>query len=534
VDNFDTHQRDKTSRSTETPGGDLLLELQLLTKRFPGVTALDAVDFNLYAGEVHVLFGENGSGKSTLVNVIAGTYPRDGGGFRYLGRDIPAWNPQQARAAGISPVFQEFSLAPDLTVEENLFLGRERHLAGILSKRQMHEQGRALFAELGFQVDQSLRVRYLSRADQQMTEIAKALLQEVRILILDEPTASLTERETVRLYKLIEGLKSKGVGIIYVSHRMAEIRLLGDRITILRDGQKIGTVASEEVTDDELVEMMTGRKIGMLFPKIDHRPGRTVLAVEDLASDDRLSDVNLYIREGEIIGIAGLAGSCKSNLLRAVFGLLQPDGGKIVHKGETVDSPRPLGMLKRGVIYLPSDRSAEGVALPRPVRENASIAALDMPAFSVKGLLRLRGERRKVDQAARQLQIRPTNTDISIQYLSGGNQQKVMLLRGLIRGADVFLLDDPTVGIDVGAKKEVYNFLKELVEQKRAAVLFVSSELPELLNLCNRLYVARNDRLAAEFSGEDITEENVFKVFFKVDGPSFDGAGDGASKESND
>ncbi|MEW5721457.1 MAG: sugar ABC transporter ATP-binding protein, partial [Thermodesulfobacteriota bacterium] len=409
--NPETDLRPESGPSTGAVGGNLLLELRGVTKRFPGVTALDAVDFDLFAGEVHVLFGENGSGKSTLVNVISGTYPRDGGTFRYLGRDISVLSPLQARSAGISPVFQEFSLAPDLSVEENLFLGRERHWGGVLNKRHMREQGRALLDELGFQVDPAAKVRYLSRADQQMTEIAKALLQEVRVFILDEPTASLTERETARLFALIDSLKAKGVGIIFVSHRMAEIRQVGDRITVLRDGLKIGTVDSTGVTDNELVEMMTGRKIGMLYPKINHQPGKTVLEVKDIEAAGRLSGGKLYLREGEITGIAGLAGSCKSTVLRAIFGLLDLDGGEVIHEGQPLKKLRPGNLLKRGVIYLPSDRAAEGVALPRPVRENASMAALDMPSFSAKGLLKLKEERRQVEKVANQLQIRPDNPE---------------------------------------------------------------------------------------------------------------------------
>lgn len=493
-----------------------LLDLRGIVKRFPGVTAVDHVDFDLYRGEVHVLFGENGSGKSTLVNVIAGTYPRDGGDFVYDGAEITDWTPQQARSTGISPVFQEFSLVPDLTVEQNLFLGREHTIGGVLQKSTMRALGRKVLKDLDFHVNPGSRVRYLKRADQQMTEIAKALLQEVKLLILDEPTSSLTERETRKLFALIDHLKAGGVGIIYVSHRMGEIRQIGDRITVLRDGKKIATVDAATVDDNQLVEMMTGRQVGMLFPPIEHKPGPTLLEVKELTMPGRLEKVNLYVRAGEIAGIAGLAGEGKSLIPRAIFGLEKVASGEVHLSGERIQHPTPPAMLAHGVFYCPSDRAAEGLAIPRPVRENASMAALDLSAFSIYGFLRRRSEQMEVRRMVEQLQIRPPDIERLVKFLSGGNQQKVMLLRGLSRASKVFLFDDPTVGVDVGAKKEVYLFMKRLIEE-RAAVLFISSELPELLNLCNRLYVAHGGRIVAEFMGREITEENVLKSFFERD-----------------
>jgi len=495
---------------------DLLLDLRGIVKRFPGVTAVDHVDFDLYRGEVHVLFGENGSGKSTLVNVIAGTYGRDEGDFLYGGAEITHWTPQQARSAGISPVFQEFSLVPDLTVVENLFLGREHATGGVLQKRTMRALGQKVLDDLDFHVNPGSRVRYLKRSDQQMTEITKALLQDVKLLILDEPTSSLTERETRKLFALIDRLKGQGIGIIYVSHRMGEIRQVGDRITVLRDGKKIATVDSAAVEDNQLVEMMTGRQVGMLFPPIEHKPGPTLLEVKGLTVPERLENVSLYLRAGEITGIAGLAGEGKSLIARAIFGLEEVARAEIRHSEEIIQHPTPQAMLARGVFYCPPDRAAEGLALPRPVRENASVAALDLPAFSIRGFLRRRRERREVKRMVEQLQIRPPNIERTVKFLSGGNQQKVLLLRGLSRASRVFLFDDPTVGVDVGAKKEVYLFMKNLIEEG-AAVLFVSSELPELLNLCNRLYVAHGGRIVAEFAGDEITEENVLRSFFGSD-----------------
>jgi ribose transport system ATP-binding protein len=493
-----------------------IAELKEIVKHFPGVTALDRVDFDVHPGEVHVLFGENGSGKSTLVNIIAGTYPRDSGEFYYQGQKVSHLTPQQARAAGISPVFQEFSLVPDMTVEENLFLGRERTSAGLLRKVEMRSTGREVLSDLGFHIDPSARVRTLVRADQQMTEIAKALLQNVKLLILDEPTASLTERETAKLFDIINRLKSRGVGIIYVSHRMAEIREVGDRVTVLRDGKRVATVKTNEVTDKDLVEMMTGRTIDMLFPHVDQKPRANVLEVRNLTVDGRLHDVSIYLRAGEITGVAGLAGGGKSAIARAIFGLEKIASGEIVHGGERIHQPKPAMMLARGLFYFPSDRAAEGLALPRPVRENATMASLDLSTFAYHKLLRRRNERIEVSRMVERLKIRPPNIERAVAFLSGGNRQKVMLLRGLTRETKVFLFDDPTVGIDVGAKKDVYDFLKELAEGG-AAVLFISSELPELLNLSNRLYVMHRGRRVAEFRGDEITEQNVLASFFERD-----------------
>ena len=493
----------------------MLLDLRKITKRFPGVLALDDVDFDLRAGEVHVLFGENGAGKSTLINVIAGTYAADGGTFNFEGRKISHPTPHQARVAGISPVFQEFSLAPDLTVEENLFLGREVSRWGVLQKREMRAKARAVLADLGFELRPNVTVGALTRARQQMTEIAKALLQEVKVLILDEPTASLTEQETEKIFALIARLKGEGVGIIYVSHRMSEIKQVGDRVTVLRDGRKVGTVDAAAVEERRLVEMMTGRRIDALFPAIEHKPTDIMLEVQNLSTaDGSLTDVSFSVRAGEIVGVAGLVGSGKSELARAVFGLEKLSSGKILIGGETVRRPKPSFMLKRGVCYFPSDRVAEGLAMPRSVRENASVAALDLPTFVRYGLLRTNRERREIQKVIERLRIRPPELERRVEFLSGGNRQKVMLARGLTRDIRIFLFDEPTVGIDVGAKTEIYEFLKALTEDG-AAVLLISSERSEVLNLCHRAYVIHLGHVVSELIGDELSEEAVLSSFFR-------------------
>jgi ribose transport system ATP-binding protein len=499
----------------EAKRNEPLLELKGISKRFAGVRALDHVDLDVRAGELHVLFGENGAGKSTLINVVAGTFPPDEGTFHIGGEEIRHLTPQRARAIGISPVFQEFSLVPSLTVEENLFLGREISRNGVLRVREMRKRAHALIDELGFDLDPSKRIDALSRAHQQMAEIAKALLGRVRLLILDEPTASLTERETGRLFELIARLKSQNVGLIYVSHRMREIRALADRITVLRDGRHIRTLDAATSTDGELVELMTGRKIDLLFPTIQHKPDKVMVDVENLTLvDGSLRNVNFYAQAGEITGIAGLVGCGKSELIRAIYGLEPIASGIVRIDGTPYEFAGPRRSLKRGVAYFPADRIAEGLALSRPIRENASMTVLDLPSLARFGVLRQGNERTTIVAIMERLQLRPPNIERAADVLSGGNRQKVMLGRALTRDLTVFLFDEPSVGIDVGAKLEVYEFMKRLVEAG-AAVIVVSSELSEVLALSNRLYVMHNGHIAAELKGAEKTEQNVLASFFK-------------------
>ncbi len=511
-------EKARTASAARADG--LLLELSGVSKYFPGVVALDGVDFDLRYGEVHVLFGENGAGKSTLINIIAGTYPQDAGDYKYQGEEIVHLTPHTARVMGISPVFQEFSLVPDLTVEQNLFLGREMTRGGFLNQAAMRARAIEIIKDLGFDLDPDRKVRELSRAHQQMVEIAKAFLTDVRLLILDEPTASLTETEAARLFELVAKLKQSGVGIIYVSHRMREIKEIADRITVLRDGRKITTVAAGDVTENELVELMTGRKIGVLFPRIDHHPGKKLLEVEDLTlANHSVNEVSFYARAGEITGIAGLVGCGKSEVIRAIYGLETIDSGTIRVNGEAVMHPSPAALLKRGLCYFPSDRVAEGLALARPVRENASMAALDLPTYSRRQVLQKGGERRAIQGIVDKLKLRPPHIERAVANFSGGNRQKVLLARGLTRDISVFLFDEPTVGIDVGAKVEVYEWMKALVATG-AAIVLVSSELPEVMSMSHRLYVMHRSRMVAELTGADINEPEILSHFFFREEPT--------------
>ncbi|MCG8174542.1 sugar ABC transporter ATP-binding protein [Brenneria goodwinii] len=493
----------------------MLLQALAIQKQYPGVRALDGVDFELKAGEVHVLFGENGAGKSTLIGIIAGLRQPDSGVLilddEHIGDDL---SPGKAKDKGISAVFQEFSLVSSLTVLDNLFLGREIRYAGVLGRSAMRKQAEEKLASIGFDIDLDRTVGELSRAHRQMVEIAKALLVDTRVLILDEPTASLTDNEADRLLDIVRQLRAQGVGIIYVSHRMREIRAIADRITVLRSGRKIGTLNANGVDEGTLIEMMTGRRIDVLFPDIPHSPAEDKLVIRHLATRNGLVvDASITVRAGEVVGIAGLVGCGKSEVGRAVFGLDKIKTGNIALNGKAIAPRSPRQMLKAGVAYFPSDRGAEGLALNRSVRENTLLAALDLPRFSRFGWINRRAEREAATAAMILLDLRPPEIEQKVEDLSGGNKQKVMLGRGLTRQLEVFIFDEPTVGIDVGAKVDVYQFIAGLVGNG-AAVVVISSELPEVLALSNRVYVMHEGRVVSELQDDMRTAENVLKGFF--------------------
>lgn len=492
-----------------------ILQAEGVSKFFTGVCALDKVDFDLRPGEVHALLGENGAGKSTLINLLAGTFEPDGGALKFNSERVERLSPVKARLMGISPVFQEFSLIPDLSVTDNLFLGREMHRGGFADRRSMLNRSLEILKRLGFEVDPRRKISELSRAQQQMVEIAKALLIDVKVLILDEPTASLTDKESERLFELVEQLRNQGVGIIYISHRMQEIRRLADRTTVLRDGRKVATVASRELSDSELVQLMTGRKIDLLYPAIQHEPGEVLLGVENLVlGDGSVQAASFHARGGEITGIAGLVGCGKSAAVRAVFGLEQITQGEIRVNGIKLANHDPARSLASKVCYFPANRATEGLALTRPVRENMSMAALLTRRFSRGGVLKSTAEADEASRIAKRLKLRPPNVERSAASLSGGNRQKVMLARSLTREFNVYLFDEPTVGIDVGAKLEVYELMKELVEAG-AAVVVVSSDLSEIIHLSNRVYVMRSGKISGLLEGGAIDEAAVLHHFFE-------------------
>ena len=492
-----------------------LLEVRALSKQFPGVIALDRVDFELRSGEVHVLFGENGAGKSTLIQTLAGAHQPSSGTISFRGQQLTLESVHQARMLGISAVFQEFSLVPTLTVEENLFLGAEPTQRGFLDKAQIRVRAREVLDELGFPLKRRRLVQYLSRAEQQMLEIAKAFRTDPSVLILDEPTASLTDREAERLFGLIERTKQRGVGVIYITHRMHEIRRVGDRITVLRDGRHVATLDVGDASEQRLLQLMTGRVISQVFPKIRYAPGSPLLELHNVTTrNGAVVDVSLKVRAGEIVGLAGLVGCGKSEVGRAAFGIEPIASGRIALEGREVTGAGPRKMLNRGLFYLPPDRRVEGLVMSRSVRENASLPWLAERPFSGFGLLNRVSERSKVLEVARRLNLRPLDIERDVERFSGGGQQKVLLAKSLIRSIRMFILDEPTVGVDVGTRVAIYELVRDLCEAG-AGVLLISSDLPEILHLTNRTYVMYRGRLSGELEADAISQDTVLAHFFE-------------------
>jgi len=488
----------QSSPAVTPAGGDVLLRLEAISKSYPGVNALAGIDFELKSGEVHILFGENGAGKSTLISLISGAQRPSTGRMLLHGQAVDLASVHSAREHGISAVFQEFSLIPQLTVEENIFLGHEITRGLLLDKKELHRRSVEILDRLGFDLKADARVASLSRADRQMVEIAKAFTSPPSVLILDEPTASLTERETDRLFALVNAAKKSGTGIIYITHRMGEIRRIGDRITILRDGRKVATHDVADVDDEKLVELMTGRVITQVFPRIAFRPAETRLEVRNMTTaGNAVRDVSISVRAGEVVGIAGLVGSGKGEVGRACFGLETVVSGSIHLNGENVTGKSVMQMLKSGLFYLPSDRREEGLILVRGAKENISLAALDDRSFTRFGFLRRAEETKRTLELARHVELRPLNLDRHLEQFSGGNQQKVMIAKALSREVDLFIFDEPTVGVDVGTRVAIYGFIRDLCEAG-AGVLLISSDLPEILHLTNRTYVMYRGELRVE------------------------------------
>ena len=504
-----------------TTNNNELLRLENISKQFPGTLALDNINFDVKAGEVHVLFGENGAGKSTLIQIIAGVYQQTKGKIFVNGKETSLSSVHQARELGISAVFQEFSISPNLTVEENMFLGSEIMKGPFLNKKKLHEEAEKTLNQLGFPLKTNQNMMYLSRAELQVVEIAKAFRTKPVIMILDEPTASLTERETNRLFELIETLKSEGIGIIYITHRMREIQRIGDRITILRDGKFVDTIPVAGSSEKKMVNLMTGRVIDHVFPSIKNKKGDTYLSIKNLSDGRLLDDVSMEFCAGEVVGIAGLVGSGKSAIGRVCFGIHGVNAGQIDFLGENIfDSNKhyndmsPSSMLDRGYYYIPSDRGKEGLMLQRSARENVSLPSLKLPKFVKSCFLRRQNEKKVVTDILKNLDLSPLNIELDVEHFSGGNQQKVLIAKALAQNIKLFVFDEPTVGVDVGARILIYKFIQSLCESG-AAVILISSDLPEILHLTHRTYVMHRGKLMAELSAEETTEEAVLGLFFE-------------------
>jgi ribose transport system ATP-binding protein len=485
------------------------LELRGISKRFPGVIALNDVNLDVRAGEVHALLGENGAGKSTLIKTIAGVYRPDEGDIRVDGKTVPIRSPHGAQALGISTIFQEFTLAPDMTVADNVFLGREplrfAPLA-LVDRRALIRHTRDVLASLDLKIDPETKVKHLGVAQQQMVEIAKALSLDARLIVMDEPTATLTAHEIERLFGAIDRLKRRGVAVIYVSHRLDEVKAICDRATILRDGAWIATVPVASTSIDEMIRLMVGRDLKDKFPKAAVEPREELLRVEGLTRKGVLRDVSFSVRRGEIVGIAGLVGSKRTETARAIFGADPIDGGRILLRGIPVKVRTPADAIASGIALIPEDRKRQGIFALLSVRENVVLSALQR--FSRLGILSRRREQQRAREFISSLRVATPDVEKRVLDLSGGNQQKVVIAKWLNTDAEVFLFDEPTRGIDVGGKIEVYRLMGELLS-RGAAIVMISSELPEILGLSDRILVMREGRICGEFTRADATEEKI-------------------------
>ena len=485
-----------------------LLEMRGITKRFPGVTALDGVDFELERGEVHVILGENGAGKSTLIKMLSGAYQPDEGEILFEGEPVRIHSAAVAQGLGISTIYQEFNLVPQLTVAENVFLGRQPRRLGIVDRRRMREEARRLLERIKVRVDPDAPVSALGVAQRQMVEIAKALSLEARVLIMDEPTASLSGQEVQRLFEIVRGLKQEEVGVIFISHHLEEVTEIGDRVTVLRDGKLVGQVPA--ATDhSELVRMMVGRSIEDQFPRRRPEIGDVLLEVTDLSREGVLEDVSLRVRGGEVVGIAGIVGAGRTELARAIFGVDPVDSGEVWVEGSRMERFDPREAKNRGIGFATEDRQGQGIVPPLSVAENLALASLER--YTRAGLLSRREERSQAEKMIEGLNIRTPGPDQEVRYLSGGNQQKVVIGKWLLADSRVLIMDEPTRGIDVGAKVEIYELMNELTEQG-AGILMISSDLPEVLGMSDRILVMSGGRITGELSGEDATQEKVMAL----------------------
>ncbi len=478
-----------------------------ISKSFPGVRALQDVSLEVRAGEVHALVGENGAGKSTLMRILGGVHQRDAGEILWHSRPLEIRSPLEARAQGISIIHQELNQVPALSVAENIFLGREpRHALGVVDWDEMHARAGRLLADLGLSIDPRRRLRTLTVAEQQLVEIAKALSVEAELVIMDEPTAALTVEETQRLFGFIRDLRARGVGIIYITHRLEEVFSIADRVAVLRDGQHVGTYAVSELTLDELIRLMVGRRLTEKFPKEAVAQGPPVLEVRGLTVRDVFEDVSFVVHHGEILGIAGLMGSGKTEVAHTVFGAIQPDRGEIYLDGQRVTIRSPAEAIAQGIGLVTEDRKRLGLVLQMSVRANITLSVVRTLARAL--YIRQSEEQALVAQAIRDLDMAVTSPEQLARNLSGGTQQKAVVAKWLQTHARVLLLAEPTRGIDVGAKVEMYRLMVELA-RRGVGIVMISSEMPEILGMSDRILVMHEGRITAEFPRERATQEAI-------------------------
>ena len=486
------------------------IEMRGIDKSFGSNQVLKQAGFTLESGEVHALMGENGAGKSTLMKILTGVYTKDAGTVLVDGKEVNYKNPQEAEKAGIVFIYQELNVMFDLTVEENLFMGKEIHgKFGICDKKAMQKKAQEALNILGVNISPKTVMAELSVGQQQMVEICKALMADAKVIIMDEPTAALTQSETVALFKVIESLRKKGVSMVYISHRMEEIFELCDRITVLRDGSYIGVKNIPETNMNEIVKMMIGREIGERYPSRNVKIGKEVLKVKELTRKGTFHDVNFSVRAGEVLGVSGLMGAGRTEIMQAIFGNLSYESGTIEIDGKEVKISNPRQAMEHGIGFITEDRKTEGLMLDKSIRENISLC--NLRRISKSSVISREAEKNMVAEAIKDLHIKCFGSYHECNNLSGGNQQKVVLAKWILTNPKILILDEPTRGVEIGAKKEIYSIINKLAAQG-VAIIMVSSELPEVLGMSDNIMVVREGEVRGIISYEEANQERVMTL----------------------
>jgi inositol transport system ATP-binding protein len=493
---------------------EYILELENITKEFPGVKALDNIQLKIKKGTVHGLMGENGAGKSTLMKIIFGIYTPDKGTIKFKGKELKVSGPKEAVKNGISMIHQELSPVPHMTVAENIFLGREFSFGktGWVNNKKMVEESRKLFETLNINIDPSTKMMDLSIANMQMVEIATAVSYNADLIIMDEPTSAITDKEVEQLFGIIRSLQAKGVSIIYISHKMDEIFKICDELTVFRDGQYIGTKEAHELDQETLIQMMVGREIKQVFHKEKAEIKEVVLSVKNLSRKGKFQNVSFEVRKGEILGVAGLMGAGRTEVIESIFGIDPPDSGDIYIRGEKVKIKVPQDAIKHRMALLTEDRKLTGAFLPISIKENMIISNINR--FLKFGYINKKLVNEKCNEQVKLLNIKTPHIDQLCMNLSGGNQQKVLLARWLLNDPDILILDEPTRGVDVGAKSEIHKLMSKLAQEGKA-IIMISSEMPEVLGMSDRIIVMHDGQKKGELTREDANQEKILELAYQ-------------------
>lgn len=490
-------------------GSQNIVEIEHVTKSFPGVKALDDVSFSLQAGEVMALLGENGAGKSTLMKILSGIYQKEEGLIRVFGQEVREMTPQKARSLGIAIIHQELNMCQHLSVAENIFLGKEKVKNLVLSQKEMNQEAAAILGRLNIDLDPMTIVGSLAVSKQQMVEIARALSANAKILIMDEPTSALTSKEIDDLFTIIRKLKNEGCGIVYISHRLEELKYIVDRVTIMRDGRYITAMDFDQNRMDEIISHMVGREIKEKFPRVTCQKGKKILEIKNLNAGRMVRDINLELYEGEIVGIAGLMGAGRTEMTRAIFGVDEKQSGQIFLDDKEVRIHNAEDAIAAGIVLAPEDRKKDGLCTKLSIRDNIALPNLDI-LCSKLGVVNRKKEQEMTQKAVESLQIKLASAEADAGSLSGGNQQKVVVGKWLARDSRVVIFDEPTRGIDVAAKVEIYHLMNELKKQG-IGVLFVSSEMPEIMGISDRILVMCDGRITGELAAAEATQDKILK-----------------------